>query len=53
MLFLVGVIGAFFFLMLFSTIHYIVHQPSRYIPPAIITALVGALLICLIVAILD
>ncbi|HZG16185.1 MAG TPA: hypothetical protein VE710_14370 [Candidatus Bathyarchaeia archaeon] len=53
MLFVIGFFGAMFILMLIATIYHIVHEPTRYIPPAIISALLGGFLISLIVAALE
>ncbi|CAM5794657.1 hypothetical protein BBOR36S_03579 [Brevibacillus borstelensis] len=48
MLIFIAFIGAIFILMFLNTIAYIVHKPKKYIPPAIITAILGALLISFI-----
>ncbi|WP_167568871.1 hypothetical protein [Brevibacillus migulae] len=53
MLFVIGFFAAMFIFMLIATIYHIVHKPTRYIPPAMITALLGAFLISLIVAVLE
>lgn len=49
MLFFIGFLGAMFILMFLSTIHTIVHKPTRYLPPTIVTALLGACWVCLII----